>query len=79
MVQPLPQSKRRLWRQVGIKSQTSTDWFCARVELRELQRGRFYLDNRMFKKEGFDAAIVKGWGDIDAQISLMDRISSCRK
>lgn len=49
------------------------------LELCELQRGRFYLDNRMFSKVGFEAAIVRGWGDMETNVSLMDRISSCRK
>ncbi|KAF3489963.1 hypothetical protein F2Q69_00054833 [Brassica cretica] len=39
----------------------SVNWFCAGGE-RELHRGRFYLDNRMFSKDGFEEAITLGWG-----------------
>ena len=49
------------------------------LEQRELNRGRFYLDNRMFSKPGFEETIIEGWGAIDGPASLMDRITNCRR
>lgn len=33
----------------------------------------------MFSKEGFEEAIVNGWGNQDDALCLMDRIAKCRK
>lgn len=48
-------------------------------EQRELKRGRFYLDNRLLHRQGFEEVVVQGWGDTGDPVCIMDRISQVRR
>lgn len=37
------------------------------------------MDNRLFRKEGFEEVITRGWGEPDTQNNIMDRIANCRR
>lgn len=49
------------------------------LEQRELKRGRFYLDNRLFHRQGFEDVVVQSWGDTGDPASIMDRNSQVRR
>ncbi|KAG2295020.1 hypothetical protein Bca52824_041689 [Brassica carinata] len=49
------------------------------LEQRELKRGRFYLDNRLLHRQGFEEVVVQGWGDSGDPMSIMDRITQVRR
>lgn len=49
------------------------------LEQRELKRGRFYLDNRLMQRPGFEEVVVQSWGDTGDPMSIMDRISRVRR
>lgn len=51
------------------------------LEPEERGRGRFYFDQRMIGKEGFEEAVIKGWNmaNLNGVTHIMDRIASCRK
>ena len=49
------------------------------LEQRELKRGRFYLDNRLLHRQGFEEVVAQGWGNSGDPVCIMDRISKVRR
>ncbi|KAF3488298.1 hypothetical protein F2Q69_00056271 [Brassica cretica] len=51
------------------------------LEPEERGCGRFYFDQRMIGKEGFEEAVIKGWNmdNLNGVTHIMDRIASCRR
>lgn len=43
--------------------------------------GRFYFDQRMIRKEGFEDAVIRGWNvsNLSGENHIMNRIANCRK
>lgn len=51
------------------------------LETDEKGPGRFYFDQRLIRREGFEEAITRGWNMVNQEggAHLMDRIASCRR